>query len=255
MTYASLSGKSNVYEFASANIPCPSGGPYYQSIEQDLFLQTPTNESRPLIQNKLSNIGSLELNVGLNVPYHMYTGGCNYNLSNFIVSVILSSNTKQTLYIQIVLGNASGKKVTSNWCPDYESNDAPFFNQFCLDDSVENFGGKHVSPFSNVTNNIDILPRILQIIKTGHVKENDKLVALDTDASHWILDTLYFGMVNYGGQITTTQWSDVFLNKLNGGAFCSSQKLVQWTCEAAPQGGGWVGVGGGCYHRNTGKSC
>lgn len=250
--YSSLNGHSNVYELASANVPCK---PDQSAKEQDLFLQTPagTNLNTPLMAVPLTSIGQLFLTAGLTVAYDTKSQLCSdNNVSTHIVSVILKTNTQpqQTLYVQIDLASTDPILSTIRWCDSYENS---YDSQFCLDDSVVNYGGSVVGTYVDYKNSIDILPRLLYLIQTGHSKRGTA-VALVTDPSQWILQTLYFGMVNFGGEIATTQWYDLSLKSLGGGTFCNGGSKTQWVCET-PLDSGWTWVGGSCYQRVTSLSC
>jgi hypothetical protein len=121
-------------------------------------------------------------------------------------------------------------------------------NSFLAVDYVTNhYGGTYVYPGAVALNNLDILPRLLKIIQSGHPY-------LDSNPAHWYFTDAYFGAANWGGTITTSRWFSPVL-KTNGGVFCAGTTKTQYVCEQPIHPNGWINVGGGCYHRPTTVSC
>jgi len=259
--YPLLNGAPNVYELAAAHVPCPTSGTATEANELDLFLEpkdyTPTRVY-------LSNMGQLQLNIGINFPYSNRTYNCAYNSSGIVASLILL-NTEypyQVFFLQINLGGTDGLSNQIAWCPDYEGVvDAShlnwnYVNLFCADDSVANYGNySRLSAGSMRNFNLDVLPRIQQIIRNGHRKPLPFGTALNTNLKTWYLAGLYFGITNYGGTNIATQWWNPKI-KASGGTFCAGTNRTQYICElpVAPNAG-WVNVGGGCYHRISDVPC
>lgn len=247
--YPQIDGGQNVYELAQASGICN---------ERDLFIAT----GDPSISGAstgyrtssfLTYIGSLRVDVGLNAAYDLVNHSCALNYSQYVYSIILISTTGQVLYYQINLGRSvdSGQSPNVSWCPSYESSND---QQFCLDDDIRNLGGTWVSPFHNVVNSVEFLPRILQVISAGHVKASG--VALDSDPSHWYTQKVYAGDVIQGDAVSTTRWYGLGLREWAGGTFCGGGQETQWVCgQGQPDGSGWVDVGSGCFHRYSGLSC
>ncbi|MGZ5078690.1 MAG: hypothetical protein ACXWG8_04960 [Usitatibacter sp.] len=254
--YPQIDGGQNVYELAQAGASC--------NHERDLFLQTggTVAGSSPGITTSaaLSTLGSIRVDVGLNVSYDYVPTTCSsqgyWDYSQYVYSIILGSSTGQTLFYQVDLGRSAdpGQNPNVGWCPGgYEdtANDS-----FCLDDDIRNLGGSWVAPYNNVVNSIDFLPRILQILAAGHQKASYPTISLDQDPSHWTMGAVYVGDIVQGGAISTTRWYDLGLRTFQGGTFCNGSHAVQWSCYAGqPDGSGWVDVGSGCYHRDTGLAC
>lgn len=61
-------------------------------------------------------------------------------------------------------------------------------------------------------------------------------------------------MVTLGKAITTTTWSDLELQSIEG-AFCQGDTKVQYMCEAPVSSNGWAAVGGGCYQKVSAIPC
>lgn len=264
--YSSLGAHTNVYEFGSANIPCATGG-LSQDAEQDLFLQTKSGT----VSVSMSSVGQLLLTVGLSVPYATYANTCAHNFSGYIAAWVLTSTTGQTLYMQTTLGGVNNSSGGLSWCPDFEQHNDPqddashgtaFSGAYCLDMPIQSLGGTWVNTYQDVQNSVDIFPKTLQIIRSGHQKTCVATGAcaplasatIDSDPSHWTVRGIYFGQASYGGEIATTRWYNLGLLSRNGGSFCASGSIVQWSCDGNP-GSGWVNVGGGCYHRASQVPC
>lgn len=255
--YPTSGGNSNVYELAAANVPC-GAGPVTEANELDMFLQ-PKAMATPLIF--LSEMGQLQLKIGTVALYSEVQNTCSYNASGYIAAVVLNTNPNpnsnppiphQTIFIQIRIGGTLDSVPALGWCPDYENG---YPGQFCVDDSVKNYGGNYIYRYGTAINNLDILPRIIAVIKAGHTKKaSANFEALVTDPSKWFISGMYFGINNYGGTNVTTQWFNPEL-KSSGGAFCSSGTKTQYICETPVNPTGWQSVGGGCYHRPTTISC
>lgn len=250
--YPQIDGGLNVYELGQAGNYC--------NHERDLFLETghpgiPGATYGYTPSAALSNLGSLRVNVGLNVYWDQVNQTCALNYAQYVYSIILTSTTGQVLFYQINLGRStdSGQWQSVDWCPTYEY---AANNEFCLDDDIRNVGGTWVAPFNNVVNSVDFLPRILQILAAGHQKQGYPSISLDQDPSHWVTTKVYVGDVLQGDAISTTRWYGLGLKSWPGGTFCNGVNKVQWSCFAGqPDGSGWIDVGSGCYHRNTGLSC
>jgi len=255
--YPQIDGGQNVYELAQAqdNVSRPCG------TERDLFLQAtyggiPGTSIGYTKSDPLSQLGSLHVGVGLSVPWDQNNFRCPLNYGQFVHSLILKSTTGQQIFYQINLGRSQdpGQLTNVQWCPDYEIGSNAGTQDYCLDDDVRNFGGIWVAPYTNVLNSIDVLPRILQILKAGHSKPNG--IALDQDPSHWTTDQVYVGDIVQGDYVSTTRWYGLSLKNFPGGTFCSGTNNVQWVCfQGQPDGDRWVDVGGGCYHRNSNLPC
>jgi hypothetical protein len=246
----------NVYELAFAS---PTG---ICGQEYDLFLQKGGGRNNGFVPSApLNTLGSIMAGVTVSVPY--FTSNPNppcfvnkspADYSQYTLAFTLDSSTNQTIFYQVLLGttrsSAQGDVV---WCPEYEN---ASHQMFCLDDDIRNFGGTFVLPGSNVTNTVDVLPRILRLLALNHPKAGYPQISVDPDPSHWYVSGAYLGLITQGQAITTTQWSNPLLSTMPGGSFCSGDTRIQYSCGAGePSGPGWVNVGSGCYHRNSGTSC
>lgn len=272
--YQSINGFNNVYQLTQGGNICNN--------EFDLFLQ-PSSPISP--SNYFTSLSSLFLDIGV---HQVYTGGvnganstCANNYSQYTFAVILqttplsinSTTPVQTLFYQINVGSTDPTTSTLNspapsqvfdfnrnvaWCPEYEMyNDGGRQNAFCLDDDVRNFGGIFSNQNTNVLNNVELLPRLMQVIsKTPyHVKAAHPGVQLISDPAQWRLVGVYYGNITQGGSVGAARWYGQSMRSTNGGSFCSNTKRIQWSCNGVPPGAGWNYVGGSCYHRNSDVSC
>jgi len=182
------------------------------------------------------------------------------DFSHYVYALILSSTSGQTLFYQFSLGQSDiwAQKPIVAWCPAYEErNDGyDYQNRFCLDDDIRNVGGTWVTTGSNVNNDVEVLPRILEVLASHHTKRDHPTVMLDPDPAHWQITTIYAGLILQGGAIATSHWYNLQASTMPGGQFCNGSNTIQWSCGAGqPEGAGWMNIGNGCYHRNSGKSC
>lgn len=227
-----------------ASVACPN--------EFDLFLQ---NDSTNGFVNSaaISTLGQVFITAGLDIIYAASTAGCSVTANGHLYSILLSSATGQTLFYQIDLGgSASGSNMA--WCPyGYEDSNNPLY---CVDDDVRVLGGNYATTGTNVLNQIDILPRILQILGSQHKKTSYPNQQLDSNPANWKITGVYAGSHVWGNTQVTANWYALSTTTMPGGAFCSAGTVVQYSCSnGIPSGSGWVSVGGGCYQRNSGVSC
>jgi len=252
-----LDGKVNVYELALANSPCNMAGYPSEADEIDLFLQP----AAPFVSQKTTGeMGELNLKLYFSIKYQAVQHGCVFNTGSYIASLVLVTTQniqpQQVLFIQINLGGTRAPINTPSWCPDYENvTNTLYINRFCVDDSIQHYGGYYLSSIGSQSYNLDVLPRIIQILQSDHNKPSPyQNITLHNNPNHWIISDFYIGSTNYGQTITTTTWANPQLNA-RGGTFCSNAKKVQYICHATPAGNNWVNAGDGCYHRQTGIPC
>lgn len=257
--YSQIEGSTNVYELGQANDPCGN--------EMDLILQK--GERNGFVRSQpISSLGSITIRTGLSVPYGLVENRCapigQWDYAHYIFAFVLSTAdamypNQQTLFYQIGLGRnpSQPQNPSVGWCPEYElNNSGNTGNTFCLDDDVRNFGGTWVLPYTNTVNNIEVLPRLLQVLAMRHAKANFPGTVLDPDPSHWKVTGVYAGQIIEGGAISTTRWYDLDMSTMPGGTFCFGGNTIQWSCSSGqPSGSGWVDVGNTCYHRDTAKPC
>jgi hypothetical protein len=233
-------------------------------VEANLFLGNGGDNG--FVQSQpLSALGSVLANVGLNIEFSQLTpqNSCSTLQAGYLYSVILSAKadpvkgypTPQTIFYQIDLGTSNSFRPNISWCPSYEtSNDG----NFCLDDDIANVGGTYVTTGSTVMNSADLLPRILQILKTNHKKSGAPSISLNPNPQDWTITSIYVGSHVWGNAQITSNWYNVSLQTIPGGSFCNTANntMIQYSCSAGqPLGSGWNNVGGGCYQRNSGATC
>ncbi|AJC47858.1 hypothetical protein [Xanthomonas sacchari] len=276
--YPVYAGHANAYELAQADNKCAGsdpGNPNPYDGEKDLFLVTADSRfwgSNALLgftpSAPLSSLGAIRVRVGLSRTYEddVRCGGTAPSGTGYAFSFILGNTQGQTLFYQIDLGHTGATPAqdpSTPWCPHgYEDTQSL---DFCLDDDIRNMGGKWNLAGTATSNDVDFLPRLLQVIGKGHTKPvRDKQgnpINLDRDPSHWTLTSVYMGHITQGKTISTTIWYDPSVKTWPGGTFCSAAgTLTQYTCNMSAQdanqlGAGWVAVGNACYHRNAGTSC
>lgn len=156
------------------------------------------------------------------------------------------------------IGNAFDYSRNVAWCPEYEAlNSGLRENAFCLEDNVRNFEGLFSSLHTNILNQIDLLPRIQQVISKYpyHVKAYFQNIQLNPNISKWKIVGIYHGNINQGGSDGVAQWYGQSFKTTAGGSFCSASKTIQWSCGTIPPGQGWNNVGGSCYQRNSNVAC
>ena len=260
--YPVLNNISNVYELATTNVPCSSAGTVTtESNEFDLLLQ-PTQLEIPTFY--ISDMGQLQLSIGLNFIYQNIQSACPVDHSGMAAALILT-NADQTIFIQIDLGGTISPATTQlSWCPDYEGSvpsdlvKPQYKNIFCVDDNIQNYGGTYMQAGSSGYITLDILPRLQQILQSGHTKPATPFgTSLYTNLNGWSITGYYFGVGNYGGTTVTTQWYSPEI-RYSGGTSCNSgsSTRTQWICETpVSPAAGWVDAGGGCYYRASTVSC
>lgn len=252
--YPLLNGIPNVYELAVSNLPCTSIST--SGNEVDLFLGTSILTNT---QPRLDQIGELNFAANTDVIYSAVQTGCPDNWTKHVASLILATagiTPKQTIYIQIELGGTNSESINSNWCPDYENvTTSAFLNEFCVDRGISKYGGSYINGIGQRSFNVDLLPELIDMIRTGHTKPQPYAnISLNNNPNNWYIEGFYMGMINYGKTTTTTRWSAPLLNG-NGGTFCTGNTKTQFVCNKVPAGQGWTDVGGSCYHRVSSVPC
>jgi hypothetical protein len=259
--YPELNNITNVYELTSNNVPCSSSGTTTEVNELDLFFQ-PTQFNPPKIY--ISDMGQLELSIGLNFISQNVQNTCSVNQSGMVASLILG-NADQTIFIQIDLtGTSFPTTVQQSWCPDYEGTvpanlvNPQYKNQFCLDDNIINYGGSFMRVGDSKIITLDILPRLQQILQSGHTKPSVPFgTSLHSNLNGWYITGYYFGTANYGGTTVTTQWYSPQIRS-SGTATCTkgASTRTQYICETpANPSARWVSTNDGCYQRASSAPC
>lgn len=227
-----------------AGVTCPN--------EFDLFLQNDTSNGFTT-SGTLSGLGQVFVTAGLDIAYSASNAGCSTTQNGYLYSFLLTSTTGQMLFYQIDLGG-SAPGANMAWCPyGYEDTNN---SQFCVDDDVRVVGGTFATVGANVLNELDVLPRLLQILGSKHMKASYPNQQIDSNPANWIITGVYAGSHVWGNTQVTANWYDLTVNTMPGGAFCSGGNVIQFSCNSgAPNGSGWVNVGSGCYQRNSGVSC
>jgi hypothetical protein len=260
--YPELNNIANVYELTSRHVSCPSTGTATtESNEFDLFFQ-PTQLNAPKIY--LSDMGQLELSIGLNYIYQDIQNRCSANLTGMVAALTLA-NADQDIFVQIDLGGTTSLTTTQpNWCPDYEgiipsgSIKQQYKNLFCVDDNIINYGGSFMQVGDSKYIKLDILPRLQQLLQSGHTKPPTPFgTSLHNNLNGWYITGYYFGTVNYGGTVVITQWYSPQIRS-SGGASCAkgAATRTQYVCETpVDSSAGWASAGGGCYNRASSVPC
>jgi hypothetical protein len=260
--YPELNSITNTYELTSRHVPCPpTGVTTTENNEFDLLFQ-PTQFNAPKIY--ISDIGQLELSIGLNFIYQNVQNICSVNRSGMVAALILT-NADQSIFVQIDLGGTVSPTTTQpGWCPDYEgavpSNliKPEYKNLFCVDDNIANYGGSFMQAGDSKYITLDILPRLQQLLQSGHTKPSTPFgTSLHSNLNGWYITGYYFGTSNYGGTIVITQWYSPQIRS-SGSASCANGATTrtQYVCETPVNlSAGWVNAGGGCYHRTSSVPC
>ena len=260
--YPDINNINNVYELATTGMTCPaSGTATTENNELDLFLQ-PSQLNIP--KYYISDMGQLELSVGLNFVSQAVQDVCPVNRSGMVAAFTLA-NGDQTIFIQIDLGGTDASTTTQlAWCPDYEGTvpadliKQQYKNLFCVDDNIANYGGAFMQAGDSKYITLDILPRLQQILQSGHTKPATPFgTLLYSNLDGWYITGYYFGLASYGGTTVTTQWYSPEI-RYSGGTSCTSgaSTRTQWVCETPVNPtAGWVDAGGGCYYRTSSVPC
>lgn len=233
--YPSLNGRNNIYELAAAHLPCINVKEGGAPLEFDIFLEpTQTFSSAPLGQ-----MAQLKLAANMNGVYATIEQGCPISLSEYTSALILESTTGQTLYVQIAIGETNPSSMEI-WCDDFENAErgSNLDQRFCVDDVVTMHGENYIYWTGGDNYVLDILSRLLQLIQSNHKKPNQpaKLATsttpakpeknrykLESNPNNWRITKFYAGMVTLGKSITTTTWSDLELQSIEGD-FCQGDK-------------------------------
>ncbi len=235
-------GRANVYEIAINNLPCDN---LVENtvLEVDMFIE-PKNY---FLSSPLGEMAQLNLKLSTSGTYSEVSSGCTVNQFRHVASLIMHSTTNQWLTVQINLGGS----IPTNgmeWCPNNDSTN-PIF---CLDDSVTNHGGQFIGQIGHQEYNLDLLPRLIQIIQSNYRKPTN--IYLESDPNKWRIVGFYMGTVGHGKINVTSTWSDIKFESTNG-TFCNDSKKTQFICETPISHNNWVNVGGGCFHRPTNIIC
>ncbi len=235
-------GVANVYEIALNNLPCVN--PIENNpLEVDMFLEPRDH----LSSFPLGEMAQLNLTLNIEGTYAVISSGCTVNQFGHTASIMMHSTTDQWLTVQINLA-ASTVPQGMEWCPNNNSTS----NIFCVDDSVANYGGTFLGQIGTQKYNLDILPRLIQIIQSEYQKPTG--IKLESNPNNWRIAGFYMGTVGYGKVNVTSTWSEIKLESTNG-TFCSGNTKTQFICETPISQSGWINVGSGCYHRPTNTPC
>lgn len=157
----------------------------------------------------LAGLRSLKLTTTVSVRYGMtaHPKGCMVNQGAALVSVVLDNLSRrppQTLFYKFSLnplcgpGPASRVRSCENWtkAPGFYFTHAPFG----VDDWLPLLGQPYLKEGEQRTIEIDLLPRLKQIIRSG---PNE----MDHDPSHWVVNSAYAGQHIWGDFKLAATWS------------------------------------------------
>ncbi len=133
--------------------------------------------------------------------------GCAVNKGSVIFALVLNNGpAHQTLFYQLALGFVCLPERTAQACgPNMDK--AAFFsskNPFGIDDKLPLFGTNWLGQDEPRTIHVDLLPRLLDLIRHGPA-------GMQNDNNSWRLDGLYAGQAIWGGTTIQTRWRDVSL--------------------------------------------
>jgi hypothetical protein len=195
-------------------LPCTSANG--QPIEYDLFASPVVATSRPALSALHHAV--LSGNV-YNQPFGPFDAVCEMNVETVEDALTLKNTVNgQIIFYQLKLGGAGGKSgemvmatdPTPRWFEQGVVHQSGTGAQFGYDDAINVYGTPLLRANISMNYSVNVLPSLLQLIKTGPPNPQ---VALDHNPAHWVIWEEYAGTAVWGHVASQTGWGSLSLKE------------------------------------------